>query len=401
MKEIRFLHIADLHLDSPFKGISAIPQNRWKDIRESTFHAFTNIIEYAIASKPDFLLIAGDIYDGENRSLRAQHLFQKGMEALGKENIPVFICYGNHDHLSGSWVRFQLPENVHVFGEEVETKSIMIKGVTVQISGFSYKDRHIREAMHAFYPIANSGDVHIGMLHGSMDGNKEHDVYAPFRKSDLIGKGYHYWALGHIHKRQIVHDDPPIVYPGNIQSRHRNEKGVKGFYEVTLTKDKADLQFIPSSAFIYDEMSVSCKGIMHANELIQHMEQALNSYIALNGNAIVELTLTDISEETAELLQASSKEEWLSLIQESVDMKNAFVIVKELNIKLPKEEWKESTMLMEILNNWEISDWKNVLKDMYQHPKGSRYLPAIDQNFIDNTMREAEHALSKAVTRGE
>lgn len=122
MTEVRFLHIADLHLDSPFKGISAIPKNRWQNIRESTFEAFTRIIEYAVENKPDFVLIVGDIYDGENRSLRAQHLFQKGMDALHTAGIPVFICYGNHDHLSGSWVRFQLPDNVYVFGEEVETK---------------------------------------------------------------------------------------------------------------------------------------------------------------------------------------------------------------------------------------------------------------------------------------
>ena len=145
MTDVRFLHIADLHLDSPFKGISSIPKEQWKDIRESTFHAFSNIIEYAVENKPDFVLIVGDIYDGENRSLRAQHLFQKGMEALQAEGIPVFICYGNHDHLSGNWVRFQLPENVYVFGEECRNKNIKLNGEKVHITGFSYKERHIRK----------------------------------------------------------------------------------------------------------------------------------------------------------------------------------------------------------------------------------------------------------------
>lgn len=401
MKEIRFLHIADLHLDSPFKGISAIPQRKWKEIRESTFNAFTNIMDYAVKSRPDFLLIAGDIYDGENRSLRAQHIFQKGMEALQLEGIPVFICYGNHDHLNGNWVRFQLPDNVHVFSEEVETKTINIKEKPVHITSFSYRERHVREAMHAYYPITNGQDFHIGMLHGSVEGNEEHDVYAPFRKSDLIEKGYDYWALGHIHKRQILHSDPSIVYPGNTQSRHRNEKGLKGFYEVTLSKEQRNLQFIPSSAFIFDELEVSCNGIVHANELLNRIEQSLNQFIEVNGNAIVELILTDISKETSELIQGSSKEEWLSLIQESFETNSAFIVVKDLHIHLPTAELKESTMLLEMMKEWETNDWKHVLIDLYRHPKGSKYLPTIDATFTSETLKEAELILSKVMTRGE
>ncbi|MFJ8066823.1 exonuclease SbcCD subunit D [Psychrobacillus sp. NPDC096426] len=401
MTEIRFLHIADLHLDSPFKGISSIPQSKWKDIRESTFKAFTNIMEYAVEKKPDFVLIVGDIYDGENRSLRAQHLFQKGMEMLQSEGIPVLICYGNHDHLSGNWVRFQLPDNVQVFGEEVETKTLEIRGDKIHISGFSYKERHVLEGMHSHYPTSNGQHIHIGMLHGSVEGNVEHDVYAPFRKNDLIAKGYDYWALGHIHKRQTLHNDPPIVYPGNTQSRHRNEKGLKGFYDVTLTNNNATLQFIHSSAFIYDVVEVSCEGIVHANELINCVEQSLNLYREANGNAIVELILTDITGETSELIQGSSKEEWLTLIQESLEMDHTFIIVKELHVNLPKKERKELNMLLEIMRDWNPSDWKYVLKDLYQHPKGSRYLPTIDELFTDETMQEAEQILSKVVTRGE
>lgn len=396
MTEIRFLHIADLHLDSPFKGISSIPQNKWRDIRESTFNAFTNIIEYALENKPDFVLIVGDIYDGENRSLRAQALFQNGMESLQSVGIPVLICYGNHDHLSGNWVRFQLPDNVQVFGGEVETKSLNIKGQEIYISGFSYKERHVLEGMHRHYPTASGNHIHIGMLHGSVEGNVEHDVYAPFQKHELIAKGYDYWALGHIHKRQTLHNDPPIVYPGNTQSRHRNEKGLKGFYEVTLTKHHAVLQFIPSSAFIYDVVEVSCEGIVHANELIKHIELTLDHYRKINGNALIELILIDINEETNELIQGSSKEEWLLLLQESLEMESPFIIVKDLYIAHPKKDRKELNMLLERMSEWDSSDWKHVLKDLYRHPKGSRYLPIVDELFLNETFQEAEQLLSKA-----
>ncbi|QUG42743.1 DNA repair exonuclease [Psychrobacillus sp. INOP01] len=400
MARIRFLHVADLHLDSPFKGISSIPKNRWKDIRESTFQAFQNMINYAIESKPDFVLIVGDIYDGENRSLRAQHLFQKGMEALHVENIPVFICYGNHDHLSGNWVRFQLPENVHVFGAGVETKTLSVHDEKVHITGFSYKERHIQEPMHSYYPFAKHNELHIGMLHGSVEGNNEHDVYAPFRKSDLLEKGYHYWALGHIHKRHIIHSDPPIVYPGNTQSRHRNERGIKGFYDVSLFKNQAELQFVPSAAFIYDELSIDCVGMFHANELLTYIENELTSYSQINGKAIIELTINGITEETIDLLKSTSKDEWLSLIQESLELASTFLIVKELHIRFPIERSAESTMLLSALSDWDTSEWKLALKELYQHSKGSRYLQPIDECFIDEVLKEADIVVSKAMARG-
>ncbi|MDF2065223.1 DNA repair exonuclease [Bacillus sp. Cr_A10] len=399
MTGVRFLHIADLHLDSPFKGLTSIPQNKLQDIRESTFKAFTNIINYAKASKPDFILIVGDIYDGENRSLRAQHLFQKGMEELSSVGIPVFICYGNHDHLSGNWVRFQLPDNVDVFGEEVDTKTLEVEGNKVHISGFSYKERHIRDAMHVHYPIANGLDFHIGMLHGSIEGNEEHDVYAPFRQADLISKGYDYWALGHIHKRQILSDDPPIVYPGNTQSRHRNEKGLKGFYEVSLTKGQANLQFIHSSAFIYDEVAVSCDGIIHANELIALIEVTLRDYIESNGSAIVDVMLTDITEDTEELLQSSTNEEWLQIIQESIRGEENFIVVQKLRIQMPKEIWSESSAIVQSIEQWNNADWKYALKELYQHPKGSRYLETISSEFVKETINEVEQLLSNVLAK--
>ena len=399
MARIRFLHVADLHLDSPFKGISSIPKNKWKEIRESTFQAFQNIINYAVESKPDFLLIVGDIYDGENRSLRAQHLFQKGMETLNVENIPVFICHGNHDHLSGIWVRFQLPANVHVFGEKVETKTLLIGEEKVHITGFSYKERHIQEPMHSYFPHSNHEEIHIGMLHGSVEGNDEHDVYAPFRKSDLLAKGYHYWALGHIHKRQIIHTEPPIVYPGNTQSRHRNESGIKGFYEVSLLNTQADLQFVPSSAFIYDVLTIDCVDLIHANELITHIETELRKYSEIHGKAILELMLNGMTDETIELLKSSNKEEWHVLIQESLEQANNFLIVKELYIETPIEKSPESTMLLSSLNEWDTSEWKLALKELYQHSKGSRYLQPLDQGFIDDVVKEAELLVLEAIAR--
>ena len=228
MAPIRFIHTADLHLGSPFTGISGLASAQRKTFADTVYKAFDTLIDYAVREKPDFMLIAGDIYDGEDRTLRAQYKFQQGMERLNQAGIPVLISHGNHDHLAGGWTRFELPGNVHVFDDKVTNQNFNISGNTVTVTGFSYGERHVKEAkINNFPPADGSSAYHIGMLHGSMDGDSSHAVYAPFKKEQLLSKNYHYWALGHIHLRQILHQDPCIVYPGNIQLSHMKETGPK------------------------------------------------------------------------------------------------------------------------------------------------------------------------------
>ncbi|WHT49432.1 DNA repair exonuclease [Sporosarcina thermotolerans] len=128
MSTIRFIHAADLHLDSPFKGMTGLPPKRLNELRESTFTAFNRLIDHALQTHPDFILIVGDLYDGEDRSLRAQQKFREGMERLNEAEIPVFITYGNHDHLGGNWTRFEMPPNVFEFKENIEEVSLSVRG---------------------------------------------------------------------------------------------------------------------------------------------------------------------------------------------------------------------------------------------------------------------------------
>lgn len=194
------------------------------------------------------------------------------MEKLFQHNIPVILSYGNHDHLNGSWTRFALPSNVYELPVETSVVQLNIRGQQVNIYGFSYSERHVKESKIESYPIASDQHVlHIGMLHGSEFSDTTHAVYAPFTKEQLLERNYHYWALGHIHKRQLLHQNPPIVYPGNIQSRHRKEQGIKGFYDVTLSQASVELDFIPTSAVVYNTVEVDCKNMFHANELLKKM----------------------------------------------------------------------------------------------------------------------------------
>lgn len=378
--------------------MTGLPSDRLTYLRESTFTAFKTLIDYAVASKPDFVLIVGDIYDGEHRSLRAQLKFQEGMEELFTAGIPVFISYGNHDHLSGRWTRFELPANVHVFNRDVGEAQLKVKGQDVSIYGFSYQERHIREAMIGHYPPAENRDTfHIGMLHGSLAGDESHAVYAPFTQDELRAKGYDYWALGHIHLRQQLQTEPPIVYPGNLQGRHRNEAGLKGFYEVALSKEGATFEFIPASALVFERLSVSCAGIRHANEWLEVCTEVLNLFQEKYGAGIVELTMLDIDEGAADLFQQSSEEEWLDVLREVIGENEPFLWVQKIHFTRQLETRTVAGAFAEsvigTMHGWTADEWKLILKDVYQHTRGIKYLDVLAEDEIDAIKEDAEQIL--------
>ena len=377
-----------------------MPDPQLNALRESTFEAFQTIIQTAIKEKPDFLLIVGDIYDGEDRSLRAQHKFQQGMEILHKHMIPVFLSYGNHDHLGGKWTRFQLPPNVHVFQSEAEKVHVNIRQQDVYITGFSYKERHVKESMMSRYEVASQSDaIHIGMLHGSLAGDKTHAVYAPFTKEELLSKNYDYWALGHIHKRQMLHSEPPIVYSGNIQSRHRNEKGPKGFYDVTLDKSEALLNFISTSTIIYEQIECSCKDIVHANEWIELVEESIEQFRNEFGAGILEIKLIDVDHHTSTMLDGTPVEEWLALIRETQEMKAPAIWVQSISVDIPEKIESESSGLtdqvLSVMSDWDSKEWKEIISDVYQHSRSSRFMGKLTAEEFEAIERDARAIIQK------
>lgn len=397
LSTIRFIHTADLHLDSPFKGMTGLPAARLNELRESTFTAFNRLIDYAVESSLDFVVIVGDIYDGEDRSLRAQRKFQEGMEKLHAAGIPVYITYGNHDHLSGNWTRFELPPNVHEFSGEVEEVSLTVRGQDVVLHGFSYPNRHVKEEMVNTYPTAsNDQSFHIGLLHGSIAGNESHAVYSPFTIPELQAKHYDYWALGHIHLRQQLADNPPIVYPGNIQGRHRNESGEKGFYEVELSKTDAVLTFIATSAVHFGRIQIPCAQITHANEFLAVCEEALLSFASEHGPAVIDLEILHLDDETAAFYAQTAEEIWLDAIREVMEGQEPFVWVQRLTSMYALREQENNSLVESVLgqvDSWSTEQWKQVLEDVYQHVRTARYLEPLSEGDIDELRSDVEKLL--------
>ena len=404
MGEIRFFHVADVHLDSPFKGVYGLSEQAAAELRESTFVAFERIITYALEVKPDFILLVGDLYDGENRSLKAQRRFQESMERLFEANIPVVLSYGNHDHLSGQWTRFSLPSNVIVLPQETSVVQLKIRGQEVKIYGFSYPERHVKEPVIQTYPVAEDhSTLHIGMLHGSVAGDSAHAVYAPFTKEELLSKGYDYWALGHIHLRQHLHENPPIVYPGNIQSRHRNEQGVKGFYDVQLLKGQAVLNFVRTSAIVYEMIEVDCTGFVHANELLAACEEAIEECRMRVGALVADLKLISRDQESQELIESASIKGWLDAVREVETMRHPFTWVQSLTIETKRLEEYVPTAVTEsvlaVLDEWRQADWKDVLKDLYQHTSSSRFLDHLSLQDIEQMKKEAQQLFKNEMSK--
>lgn len=396
--------MADLHLDSPFKGLFGLPEQNLKKIRESTFEAFDKIINKAVEEKPDFLLIVGDIYDGENRSLQAQRRFQSAMETLFQHNIPVILSYGNHDHLSGSWTRFQLPSNVYELPAETSIVQLIIRGQQVNVYGFSYGERHVTTSMTDTFPIAQDPHaIHIGMLHGSAFGDTTHDVYAPFKKEQLLEKNYHYWALGHIHKRQLIHQDPPIVYPGNIQSRHRKEQGVKGFYDVTLSQANVELTFVPTSAVVYNTIEVDCSQVLHANELLTRCEEALAINRKEYGTSVVELHLKNIDEQAELLFEHASVQTWLDTIREAEEHVEPMCWIQKVAVAKTATNAYEPTVatesVMNLIEGWGMPEWKDILKDLYQHAGGARFIEPLTERDIEQLKMNTQALLVEEIQR--
>lgn len=400
MASINFLHAADLHLDSPFKGMTDLPIERLKELRNSTFNSFNRLISYALQKKPDFIVIAGDLYDGEDRSLRAQQKFHEGMEKLHQAGIPVILCHGNHDHLGGHWIRFDLPPNVRTFDSEITKEHFNIRGQDVYLYGFSYPERHVTESMIDTYPIAERQDAfHIGVLHGSMAGDKTHAVYAPFTKEQLLAKRYDYWALGHIHKRQIIHQHPYIVYPGNLQSRHRNESGIKGFYDVTLDKGSTEMAFIPASSIVFDEIEVSCQDLVHANDWLSICSREIEQFRSKFGAGVCKLILSNVGPAAHELLGSSPMEEWLGLLRETEENKEPFVWISSIQIEdqyVSKQDMSAITeSVVSLMNDWTLNEWEQNVRDVYQHTRGIRYLEPLSEEEFEEVKQEAAAILMK------
>ena len=229
---MKFIHTADLHLDSPLRGLSLYADAPAERLRTATRDAFHNLVTQAIDEQVDFMVIAGDVYDGDWKDFNTGLFFIRQMGRLRNSGIPVYLLYGNHDADSEMTRGLELPDNVQVFSSR-KAETFRIESRKVALHGRSFKVAATTENLLPGYPEPVAGWLNIGVLHTALEGNAEHARYAPCSVAELKAKGYQYWALGHVHEHWVQRGDVTIAYPGNLQGRHIRELGARGALLVT------------------------------------------------------------------------------------------------------------------------------------------------------------------------
>lgn len=230
----RFIHAADPHLDSPLQGLEGHEGAPVEVLRGATRRAFENLVQLAVDEQVDFVVIAGDLYDGDWKDYSTGLFFRSQMVRLRASQIPVYLIAGNHDAASVISKKLSLPDNVHLFSTRT-AESFEVPGLPVVIHGRGFPNRAVPENLALDYPPVIPGKFNVGLLHTSLTGLPGHDTYAPCSEQDLRNKGYAYWALGHIHQPAVISQEPWIVFAGNCQGRHARETGPRGCRLVTVS----------------------------------------------------------------------------------------------------------------------------------------------------------------------
>ncbi|MUK90070.1 DNA repair exonuclease [Ornithinibacillus sp. L9] len=394
--EVSFIHAADLHLDSPFKGLAHVPDQLFKEIRESTFKALENLVSTAIVKQVDFVILVGDLFDNERQSLKAQVKLKKAFEELGRHHINVYLSYGNHDFIKGNIHPITYPSNVFVFSREEVDHFTYIKGgqPLANIYGFSYENRAVKQKKVSEYKIKDPNvPYHIAMLHGSIASNTEHDLYAPFQLGDLMQEHFSYWALGHIHKREVLKFKPPVVYPGNIQGRSRKESAEKGCYHVRLTETNMQTDFIPLQAIQFNSISVD---LSHCKE-IHEAEAYIRSEIAENDQLdvpqLLDLTIQGNTEKLKQWKNEQLLEDVIEIINESFIETKIWSYVYRYQISISEQDafrsYEGEHFIGELTRQLKNASIATYISELYQHKDARKYMEKLSTEDIEEIKREA------------
>ncbi len=271
MTSFRFVHAADLHLGSPFQGLTLKDAGIAALFVEASRKAFSNLVTQAIAARVDFFLIAGDVYDGDWKDNKIGLFFNREMARLERENIPVYLLRGNHDAESVITRTITLPGNVHEFSTQ-RPQTFLLEALKVALHGQGFAQRSANDNLALTYPKPVAGWFNIGVLHTSLTGREPHAPYAPCSVDDLRSRGYDYWALGHVHDYEVVATDPLIIFPGNLQGRSIRERGSKGAVLVTVDEGRIRYERMIVDEARFAELTVTLDGDDDMSAVVRRIE---------------------------------------------------------------------------------------------------------------------------------
>jgi len=380
MKPVRFIHAADLHIDSPFKGISEIHPDLGELLYQSPYQSFNSIVDLAIREKVDCVLVSGDIYDSADKSLRAQLKFRDGLNRLSNKGIPTFIVCGNHDPLNGWSATLEWPEDVFMFSGDRENVPC------------------------------------IGLLHTNIGTNTGHIPYSPCTVEDLSTRGMDYWALGHIHVHTILKtSNPAIVYPGCSQSRHPGEIGEKGCCLVTLESGTdPDIQFIPTDIIRYKSDVVDIASCVTIDDVISSIENKCEEIATNMGerHAIIRVSLVGRADLHTELHKGNIVGDILERVREDVEGRIPLIWLERLilstagtydleTLRRGNDFIADIVSIYDELEDAEGESWQEIqrtLAILFSNWQGKNYIEELSKEELLELAREARGlALDKLI----
>ena len=276
----RFIHTADVHLDSPLRSLALRDPDLAELIGNATRRAFVRTIDLCLDEQVDALLIAGDLYDGDQTSMKTARFLADQLHRLDAAGIRTFIIRGNHDAVSRITRELVFPSSVKVFGARAEMVSLdrAAGQFPVVVHGLSFAQPHAPESLVGKYRPAVEGAVNIGLLHTSLAGAPGHDLYAPCSLADLQATGFDYWALGHVHKRAVLEAGGAVVMPGMPQGRDINEAGAKSVTLVTIDDSRRiHIEERPTSIAQFERVTIDATGLDDWRDLVAAIARALEA----------------------------------------------------------------------------------------------------------------------------
>ncbi|WP_174800786.1 metallophosphoesterase family protein [Martelella limonii] len=337
MTSFRFIHAADLHLGSPLSGLALKDRQIAERFAAAGRDAFTALIDVAIARGVDFMVIAGDVYDGAWRDNSIGLFFNREIARLSRAAIPVYFLRGNHDAESIVTRTIAMPAGVNEFSTR-KPETYIIESLKVALHGQGFAERVASDNLALSYPPAVPGHFNIGVLHTSLSGRPPHAVYAPCTPADLASRGYDYWALGHVHAFEEVSREPLTIYPGNLQGRNIRETGAKGAVLVTVEDGVARYERLTLDRARFEMVEVMVTPDMRESDILQAVERVLGGIAeeADERPVALRLRLAGVHEDANRMIAAHA--EWHDDLQAACQRVHADLWLEKLVIALVPPE---------------------------------------------------------------
>ena len=292
LMKFTFLHTADLHLGSPFVGLTLRDEEVAQRFAKASRDAFSDLITRAIDANVAFVVIAGDIYDGDWKDTSIGLFFNREIARLDRAGIRVFLLKGNHDAESVITKTISLPDNVYQFPTRT-AETVRLEELKVALHGRSFPERAVTENYVLDYPNPVPGWLNVGVLHTSCDGRPGHATYAPCTVPQLKSLGYQYWALGHVHEYEVLAWDPWIVFPGNIQGRNIRECGPKGAVLVEVENaEVVNVQRLIVDRARWATLRIDLAGVLGEAVALRKIEEQIRPVAAEAADRLLALRVT-------------------------------------------------------------------------------------------------------------